>query len=950
MENNLLRQSAQPLIRTKLFAPPLRTRLVSRPRLVSRLRQAAEYPLTLVCAPAGYGKTMLLAAWLAEGAPDDIADTRIKRDWVGWLSLDTEDNDAYRFLAYLLAVLQKTQPGIGGDAQALLQSPQTLPPKAVLAAMINDLQELAHPLWLVLDDYQFIENLAIHEGIAFLLEHLPAAFHLLIATRADPPSPLHRLRARNQLLELRADDLRFTTDEAAAFLNQGLGLSLSPVEIVTLESRTEGWIAGLQMAALSMQGLADHSTFVRDFGGSHRYILEYLIEEILNRQPGDIQAFLLQTSILDRLCPSLCAAVLEEPQDIREYLDTLERSNLFLTSLDEIRCWYRYHHLFADLLRARLVQSQPELLPVLHSRASVWFEREGLPEEAIKHALAANASERAAQLVERYTMEILNRGEMSALLHFIEALPEDLVIQSPGLCIQHAWALTFSGQLGQAAARLKQAEAQVQPGDNSPQAREILGSAAIIRGLIAEISGDLPTAVSLARTADALIPADNYQARSVIPYVLGDGYYAAGDLEQAEQAYQQILQIGRVSGNVWTSEVALLKLSLVKKLQGKLHAIWELHQEALRLAEEKNNSRSGSMGATYVGISNVQYEWNALEDARETAVQAIQSMEHWPSPTDRVSAYISLSRTAIAQDDLPAAEEALSRAAEIASQGKIFPATQASLESCQVRLLQAKEEWTALRQWAQERGDSIDFRPHGKPDYVAERQGLNLARALIAVGDGCVDRAILLLNALAEASRAAGYTGLLIEVLALLAHACRIQGDGAAASNAIHECLALAKDEGFLRVFLDEGEQMRALLEDIQSKLTNSAAAADLPLQPYLAQILSAFPPSQPDISNQDRGEPEPQPAKTLLVEPEVRSAQNMLIEPLSQRELEVLALICQGATNQEIAGTLVVTLNTVKKHNSRIFGKLGVTSRVQAVLLARRLGLVPESTSPPDE
>ena len=853
----------QPLIRTKLFAPPPRSTRVSRPRLLTQLDQASQYPLTLICAPAGYGKTTLLLEWvqncrsstivqLSVGSPSEIHHPKI-----AWLSLDAGDNDSSRFLAYLVAALENAQPGISAETQLLLQSPQPLPPQTILAVLINNLQELGLPIWFILDDYQFITNPAIHESIIFLLEHLPAQFHLLIATRSDPPLPLHRYRARNQLLELRSNDLRFTSEEAAAFLNRTMDLSLSMEDVVTLENRTEGWIAGLQMAALAMQSLAsqgplsmqgrmDRSAFIRDFGGSHRYILEYLIEEILNRQPENIKTFLLYTSILDRLCKPLCDQVLENSEYGQITLAELERLNLFLTPLDDVGYWYRYHHLFADLLRGRVAQSQPELLPTLHLRASQWYEKELLPEEAIKHALAANALERAADLVEHYMMAIMNRGELSSLLIFIRELPDDLLRNHPILCLEHAWVLTFSGQIGEVEELLKLAESQIHPDPLSLQAREVLGSAAIIRGLIADLSGDMATAISLARKADALLSKENSQSRSVIPYVLGDGYFAMGQLDQAEQAYEKISQIGRNSGNLWTTLVALHKLSLVKKLKGKLHAAWGLYQEGIQLATEKKALRSGSLGATYVAMSELQREWNELEAAMQTATQAIKTMEHWPNPVDLVNGYVSLARIALSQCEIGDAEIAFHRAEEISRRGRIFPATRMNLESCQVQLWLVKGDQHALNQWVESRlpeemGTALDE----KFDYIVEIGSITLARGLIAQGGEAVDRAVRWLNQLAELSRAAGQVGLLIEILALLALAYQARMEPEAALKALKECLVLAQPEGYLRLFLDGGQPMRRLIQGLSIQVESFPDENSLYLLPYIRRILSIFPDEQ---------------------------------------------------------------------------------------------------------
>jgi len=920
--------TGQPLIRTKLFVPPPRFNRVYRPRLLSILEQASQFPMTNICAPAGYGKTTLLAEWIQYCGKSEKAgsDVLFAKQQFAWLSLDQDDNDPSRFLAYLLAALGNIQPGVVTEARLMLQSPRALPSQAVLSELINELQEMPFTLWLILDDYQSINNPAIHENVAFLIDHQPDQFHLVISTRANPPLPLHRLRARNQLLELRAKDLRFTYVEATAFLNEVMGLSLSTEEIDTLENRTEGWIAGLQMAALSLQDLRDRSAFVHDFGGSHRFILEYLIEEILKRQSPEIQAFLVQTSILDRLCQPLCDAVLDDSDQGKVKLEDLERANLFLSPLDEIGCWYRYHHLFVDLLRARLKQAQPDLIPVLHLRASRWYEKEGLSLEAIKHALAANDLERAAYLLEAFSMDFMERGELSVLLNYLHQLPDDIIRNHPGITIQHAWVLAFSGQIEQVEPLLTQIEIKALPDEHNLKCGEILGNITIIRGLMADFRGDMATATLLAKKADELLPRDSLLARSIIPYVLGDAYYTGGELELAEQEYEKIRQIGRVSGNLWINEEAIFKKAQVKKLQGKLHAAYDLYQEAIAFAKEKEVHNTASMAATYIGISDLQREWNQLDAAKQTAMQAIRSMEHWPSSIDLVNGYLSLCRTAIAQGQMATAEEALKKADEYSRKGELFQATWKSLDACRIRLWLAKKDLISVQNWVETH--QVDKLLTEKPGTINALEGMTLARALIALDGKRIDKAISLLNRLTQSSRTAGQTTLLIESDTLLALAYRARGENQTALKFLKECLVLSRPEGYLRQFLNEGETMSSMLEELKTTIIISDSKDEMSLCPYIDQILSAFS-SVHDL--QANLITSTLPAPTLM-------------EPLSDRELEVLDLVCKGYSNQEIAEKLVVTLDTVKKHNNHIFGKLGVNSRVQAVIQARRLGLVRDS------
>ncbi|MGE5251501.1 MAG: LuxR C-terminal-related transcriptional regulator [Bacteroidota bacterium] len=903
-----IRDSREPLLRTKLFIPPLRRKRVTRPDLIDCINKSAEQALVLICAPAGFGKTTLLAEWAAQAAVP-----------VAWLSLDSEDNDPSRFLRYVVAALNTALAGngisIGAASGAMLKSIQPLPVQAALVALINELVDLTEPLALVLDDYQFITDPGVHEGLAFLLEHLPAHTHLLIASRVDPDIPLHRLRAAQRLREMRTEDLRFSTDEAADFTNTVMGLGLSDEDISTLNARAEGWIVGLQMAALSMQGLGDRSSFIRTFSGSNRFILEYLIEEVLSRQSPKVQAFLLDISILDRLCAALCDAVHSETSGSHQVLEDLERSNLFLTPLDPVGGWYRLHHLFADLLRARLQRSRPERVATLHLRASEWFDEAGLPEEAIQHAFAAQELDRAASLVERYGLDVLSRGEMSSLLKLFDALPVDLMGSRPALAILHAWSLTFSGQLAKVEPALREAEKQIEQSGSEYDVDEILGSVAIIRGLIADFRGDMVSAIELAQSADRLLPGDNLAARSIVPFVLGDGYLATGELHRAEAAFERIKKIGQASGNLWTIAVALHKLALLKKLQGRLRDVWDIYQEAVELAGERGGRRYGTMGATYVGLSDLLRERNELEGARQMVTQAIQNMEHWQSPTDLVNAYVTLARILLSRDEIKGAEDALAKAEAMHRRGNIFPVTSRTLEACQVRLWIAKGDPGMALQWA--KGRRLDERSpatDGPIDYLRELEWITMARLLIARNEW--GRALSLLASLAESARTAGRNGRLIEILVLTALALNGSGKTAEARDNLEAALELAEPEGYMRVFLDEGRPLHELLG-------GCARTAGGSRRTYIQRILAGF----------GTGETGQTQEGTRLTE--------SLIEPLTGREIEVLHLLHGGLSNREIAARLYLSEGTVKTHTHNIYAKLGVQSRARAVARAEELQII---------
>ena len=900
-------EAREPLLRTKLFIPPIRLKRVARPGLIQRIQDNLDTSLVLVSAPAGFGKTTLLAEWAAQaGMP------------VAWLSLDAGDNDPRRFLAYVIAALNRPfkDAPVCTAARAMLESFQSPPFQTILFTFINDLTEISQPLALVLDDYQFITSQGVNEVLTAMLEHIPADLHLVISTRLDPSLPLHRLRARQQMIEVRADDLRFTRGEAGAFLNTVMDLNLSEADIFSLSERTEGWVVGLQMAALSMPPGSDHSAFVRAFGGSQRYILEYLIEEVLERQPEDIQAFLLRTSILDRLCGPLCDAVLGS-QGSSVVLERLERSNLFLTQLDETGYWYRYHHLFADLLRARLLQSHPEELQSLHLRASRWYEEAGIPEQAIQHALAAGEIARAARLVERSAFDIMSRGEMASLLGLFDALPEELISSRAGLGIYRAWAFIFSGQLQQVEPQLLEVEKIVQPDDGPGNVREILGSIAVIRGLLADFQGNMASAIEFARQADRLLPSDKWAERSIIPYVLGDGYMSTGELDKAAQAFEEIGEVGKVSGNLWTVSVALHKLALVKKLQGKLHAVNDLYQETIRFASQRGGQHYGSLGASYVGLSDLLREWNELDAARQVVTQAVKDMERWRSPTDLVNGYITLARISLSSGEIDIARRALERAEDIGRTGNIFLITRKTLEACQVRMDLHQGDLDQAERWVKDQQLNEKWAAGGwQLDFVNEVVWISLGRVLIAQKEW--DRALDVLATLAEAAESAGRQGRLIEILALLALALNGSGRVSEAHGTLAKSLALAEPEGYMRLFLDEGKPMQALLRACSRSLEGSLTA-------YADRLLEAF-----------ALEPRRESGEAAQSFPS-----ETLVEPLTGREVEVLRLLAAGLSNQEIAERLYLSAGTVKTHTHNLYGKLGVRTRTQAIARAQELKLI---------
>ena len=651
---------ATPLLQTKLYIPPARPELVPRPRLIGRLSAGLGRKLTLISAPAGFGKTTLLSEWLhRRGAVT-------QRGWaqaaaplhVAWLSLDESDNAPAHFLAYFIAAIQTIHQDIGQSVVAALQSSQSLPIQALLTTLINEIAAMPERSTLVLDDYHLITAQPIHDGLAFLLDHLPPQLHLVIATRADPPLPLARLRARGQLTELRQSDLRFTTDEAAAFLNRVMGLNLSPDHVTALESRTEGWIAGLQMASLAMQahvstqGQENVAGYIRAFTGSDRYILDYLIEEVLQRQPESVQTFLLQTSILNHLTGTLCDAVTSSlleghGEDAGQaMLERLERVNLFIIPLDNERRWYRYHRLFADLLRSRLHRTHPNLAPTLHRRASKWFEQEGLISQAIGHALNAQDFERAAHLIEQNAEVTLMQGEVATFLRWVAALPDDRIRARPSLCVLHAWMLLLSGQ------PLEVIESRLQDADVDDEL--VMGRITALRALIVAFQGQLSRAAELFRQALAQLPQEDRFIRDFVTWILSVSQLSGDDGAADHQAMDEVLRTSQKTGNVMIAVMIMCNQAELYMRQGQLHQAAVIYRRALELATDARGQRRPIAGQALIGLGELHREWNDLDAATRYLTDGIQLTDQW-TEVGSLEAYIALARVRQARGDLDGA-------------------------------------------------------------------------------------------------------------------------------------------------------------------------------------------------------------------------------------------------------------------------------------------------------
>ena len=904
------------ILATKLYVPSGRPHLVERPHLTARLDRGLTASLILVSAPAGFGKTTLISEWLrrrqnAEGPPLSVA----------WVSLDDGDNDPYRFLHYVAAGLHTAVPSAFEMMESLIQSAQPPPPQVLLTAFINELAALSEEHVLVLDDYHVIRAPAVHEAVAFLLEHIPPRHHVVISTRQDPPLPLSRLRALGTLCELRAADLRFTTEEAAAFLTGAMGLKMSDTDVAALADRTEGWIVGLQLAALSMQDQADVSGLIAALSGTHRYIIDYLAEEVLNRQPNEVQTFLLRTSILDRLCGPLCDAVLGNPAPgeadeewssrSQTTLEQLERSNLFLIPLDAERRWYRYHHLFADLLRARLRRAEPGLSPELHSRASVWYEQRGLIDEAIDHALVAAGAARAARLIEHHGFVIAVRGQMQTVLGWLERLPAELVRSSPGLGIVYALVLLLTNQLDAVEACLQEIERRLPTDLPIGEERTIRGRVAWIRGLCLRFSGDIARSVAVCREAVDLLPREDlfpwasalFQTTCAC-LVTGD---VTGPTERLVQAAERPL---RASGNLTGLLRSIVLRGRVRAMQGRLRQAATTYDEAAKVAPGRLETLIGSPGY-YIGMGDLAREWNDLGRAERLLTQGLDLITGMlADPYDALLGYVAMARVKQARRDEGGAITALDTLTDLARRRNFLSPLLGRVAAARARLHLLQGNLPEVFRWA----DASGRRPDDKLSYPREEEHLTLARVLIAQRDRA---SLRLLDRLLEAAEARARMGSGIEILALQALAAQSQNDLSGALAALARALALAEPEGYVRVFIDEGAPMATLL--------HRASAGGL-APAYVARLLTAFGDREAEGSSGST--------------PAARSTPP-LIEPLTQRELEVLRFIASGASNREIAGTLMVSVGTVKKHIYNLCGKLGVSSRTQAIAKASKLSLL---------
>jgi LuxR family maltose regulon positive regulatory protein len=868
--------------------------------LLGLLSGGSAQALTLVCAPAGYGKTTLLTEWIA--SLQKSKDTRISK--VCWLSLDEGDNDPALFLNYLMASFRSGNPEMGTsvETRAMLNSFPLPPLQVILGALINELNDLTAPVHLVLDDYQCITNPIIHEGMSYFLDHLPPAVHLVIATRLDPPVTLARLRARNQLTEVRAAELRFTLDEIAAFLIQIMKLPVSAEDISALETRTEGWVAGLQMAALSMQGRSDISQFIQVFSGSHRYILDYLAEEVLNRQSEDVRNFLLTTSILERLSGPLCDAIIGEAQNnSQEILEYLDRSNLFLIALDDERTWFRYHHLFADLLRARLGQSQPALVPKLHLLASDWFDQNGFTAEAIQHSLAAADHERAANLIERYGPSRWSAGD-PAILMLISRLSPDSLNRRPKLGLYQAWMLIAQGQSEAALALLNSLKERLPPNDANT---DVLWIEALIHLLKAyadpiietQVQVDLPDYHALER-----IPEQDLGLRNSADFLYAILLNRQGAFDRAAQILRDSIERSR-SAIVVSLAVPVLARILI--MQGRLPEAAALCQKYLETGLERGKPGFYSAGSLNIVLGEVLLEWNDLENAEQQIQAGIRANAPWQNVVWDVIGYSDLVAVQSATGDLAKAAETWEQLKVLLRGRTKTPDIEEELTTVQARLWLAQGDQQNVDAWA----DQISL---SKPlDYLQGWPHVTLARVRLA--QGRYREAQHILETLSKQPGAAQRLHRQIRIDLLLALTLHRQNQLPRALQALEACFAIAQPGGYCRLFLDSGPPVKELLLAYLRSPTPRYKA-------YAQKLIDAFPGESPKVS-------------TIKMD--------ALIEPLTPRESEVFGLMAAGFSNGQIAEKLILSEGTVKFHVHSILVKIGVHSRTQAIIKGKELKLV---------
>ena len=893
---------AIPILRTKLYIPLLRVKIVSRPQLIARLTEGMKNKLTLISAPAGFGKTTLVSEWVAG----------CKRP-VTWLSLDDKDNNLIQFISYFVAALKSIQEDFGEGVIEALPSLQSEGIESILTDLINEITEVPFNFVFVLDDYHVIDNVSVNNALVFLIDHMPVNLNLIITTRVDPDLHIAKLRAKNQLLEIRAKDLRFTHSEVARFFDQVMGLKLSDKDLTTLETRTEGWIAGLQLAAISLQGQSDMSGFIESFSGNHYFILDYLIEEVLKQQSEEIQSFLLQTSIVDRLCGSLCDAIMNQSSPSgQETLEYLQLVNLFIVPLDNERRWYRYHHLFADLLRQRLYQSassgnQVGCLAGYNIRASRWYEENGDLGAAFHHAIAAEDFVQAARLVEAAWQGMNESFQSVAWLGWVKKLPEEVIRIRPVLCTYLGRAFADAGELEASELCLQDAERCLDGSDGANEAQQLKAlpaMIALVRANNAQMQGDLASTVKYAELALQLIPKDDFARRAQAIITLEVTHWASGDLESAIRAIGDWMESMTQLGNhVFVVASAFALADMLIDL-GRLSEAKKTYQDALQLAAQHGPDAEHITAHHHLGLSMIYrqrgdhaFAANHLTRAAELGLQTtlVDWLHRW---------HVVQAQLKEAAGDLEAALTLLDEAKRVYIRSGVPDLRPIAALKARIYLKQRRPDKT--RAWAKERALSLT----DEVNYLSEFEYLTLARLEIA--NPLVNA---LLARLLQAAETQKRLGSVLDILLVQSLAYEAQSDHLHALAALKRALSLAEPEGYIRIFVDEGEPMRQLIEK-QSRNQDHLQSD------YVDKLLAAF------------TQPQDVPKSAII-----HQKPNM-IEPLSERELEVLKLLRTELSGPEIASRLFVSLNTFRTHTKNIFNKLGVNNRRMAVHQAKELDL----------
>ena len=906
-----------PLLETKLFAPRWHADLISRPRLVERLRQGGKQKLVLISAPAGFGKSTLLAEWLMNGMSPTAGSA--------WISLDQSDNDPTLFWSYFLNGLRNISPEGCEQALSMLHSPQPVPIETILTTLINRISQIDSDAVVHLDDFHLITNPIITDAMSFLLTHMPANMRLFMATRSDPALPLSRLRGRGELLELRSADLRFTAEETSAFLRQSMGLELSAKQIEALESRTEGWIAGLQMAALSMQGRNDIDALVDAFAGDDRYIVDYLLQEVLQSQTAQVRQFLLQTAILDRLNGPLCEAVTGYA-DCQQLLQTLERSNLFIIPLDEKRQWYRYHHLFADMLATHLAEEQADQLPVLHLKASIWYENNGLTGKAIEHTLRAEDMERAATLIEPLWAKMDKSLQSASWLKWASQLPDQEVRQRPVINVGIAWALLDSGKLDNIESRLQEAEQMINSLNDAGdlKRRELLGikvtdekqfaylpaTIATARAYRAQAFGDTESTIRNTQIALDHLPEDDHTEYGAASALLGLAYWSSGDMNAAYRTFSEVLDRFAKTDSVLLAIGPLFVLADIKAAQGYLLQAVSQYRHSMDKIYALENITLPGTASLHLGLSAVLCERGDMEAARKELATCAGLDEQARLPGNKYRQFLT---EALIKEASGNAQEALALldAADRAFHNSPMPNLQ-PFGAMKARIWLSLDNLPEAMAWAREAEVDAD----DNLTYLREFEHVTLAKVLIArhrqnTGKGFAGQALALLERLLKPAEAQGRLRSSIDILITTALAHHVAGEINEALGSLGRALDLAAAEGYQRMFVSEGPAMQEVLRHA----VGNGIGGD-----YARQLLAVF----------ENG-----------ADNETTDGSTGLENPLTAREIEILCLIAAGMRNQEIADHLFISLYTVKRHIANAYGKLSVNHRTEAIARAKALNLL---------